>query len=478
LHGSSNERQKIPGFQYGEPLWLPTIEGERMKSNLIARRDFLRLGAVSLAGMALPPLFAQPQKRARFDWKLYQPEEVGMSAAGLAGIRAALQKQITDNNLFGAVVAVARHNKLVCYEAFGVSDVEANTPMQKDSIFRMMSATKPVTAVAILMMIEAGKLNLDDKVSRFIPSFANPKVAVAPQGWQKVYADPSQREQIAAQIKLVPAEREITIKDLLTHTAGFSTLGPSSLLGPVTPPPPPPGETLVARAARLGAMPLDFQPGDHFAYSPLDGFDVLLAIVQITSGRPADQFVQERILHPLDMHDTYYSLPTDKESRVVKVYERKADAWAPVTPYFGFGPAMYISGAGGLFSTARDFMQFQEMRLNQGELNGKRLLKADSIALMRTNQIGELYIHAVPQFPAMTAGQGFGLGVAVTLDTKAADSGRGAGSSGWPGAYGTDSWADPELDLTAAIFMQQPSILITREADLSFSRAIRAAVVS
>src|SRR5579859_1543981 len=414
-----------------------------MNSNLIARRAFLRLGAVSLAGTAFPPLFAKPQKSARFEWKLYQPEEVGMSVAGLAGIRTALQKQITDNNLFGAVIAVARHNKLVCYEAFGVSDVEAKTPMQKDSIFRMMSATKPVTAVAIMMMLEAGKLRLEDKVSRFVPSFANPKVAVAPPGWEKVYADPSQREQIAAQIKLIPAEREVTIKDLLTHTAGFSTMGPSALMGPVTPPPPPPGETLVARATRLAAMPLDFQPGDHFAYSPLDGFDVLLAIVEIASGQPAEQFVQERILNPLDMHDTYYSLPRDKESRVVKVYERKADAWTPVTPYFAFGPAKYISGAGGLFSTTCDFMQFQEMRLNQGELNGRRLLKPESVTLMRTNQIGALYSHAVPQFPAMTAGQGFGLGVAVTLDPKAAESRRGAGSSGWPGAYGTDSWADP-----------------------------------
>ncbi len=467
----------MPRFIQG-PLGLVTIEGEGMKPNLIARRDFLRLGAVSLAGTVFRPLCAQPQKHGHFDWKLYQPEEVGMSGAGLDGVRAALHKQITDNNLFGAVIAVARHNKLVCYEAFGVSDVEAKTPMQKDSIFRMMSATKPVTAAAIMMMIEAGKLKLDDKVSRFIPSFANQKVAVAPQGWEKVYADPSQREQIAAQIKLVSAQREITIKDLLTHTAGFSTQGPSSLLGPVVPPPPPPGETLAARAARLGAVPLDFHPGDHFAYSPLDGFDVLLAIVEITSGRPAEQFVRERILSPLDMYDTYFSLPKDKESRVVKVYDRKADAWAPVTPYFPLGPAPYISGAGGLLSTARDFMQFQEMRLNKGELNGKRLLKPESIVLMSTNQIGELYVHAIPQFPAMTAGQGFGLGVAVTLDPKAAESKRGAGSSGWPGAYGTDSWADPELDLTAAIFMQQPSILTTRAADISFSQAIRASIVA
>ena len=225
-------------------------------------------------------------------------------------------------------------------------------------------------------------------------------------------------------------------------------------------------------------MPLDFQPGARFSYSPVDGFDVLLAIVEIASGKPAERFVRERIIDPLDMHDTYFSVPSDKASRVVKVYERKADAWAPVAPYFADGPAKYISGAGGLYSTTRDFMQFQEMRLNQGELNGKRLLKPESVTLMRTNQSGDLYLHAIPQFPAMTAGQGFGLGVAVTLDTKAADSGRGKGSSGWPGAYGTDRWTDPELDLTAAIFMQQPSILTIRDADLSFSRAIRAAVVS
>lgn len=441
----------------------------------IARREFLRLGAIAAIASAAPSIVAQPRSRAHFDWKLRRPEEVGLSAAGLEVIRAAVQKNIDNNKLLGAVTVVARRNKLVWYEAQGVSDVQTKAPMRKDDIFRMMSGTKPVTAVAVLMMMEAGKLSIDDKVSRYISSFKDPKVAVAPEGWQRAAMDPSKRAEITSQIKLVPADREITIKDLLTHTAGFSTMGPSLLVSQIQHLP---DETVAPFAERAGAMPLDFQPGSRFSYSPGDAFDVLLHIVEITSGQSADEFVRQRIFEPLDMHDTYFNVPPEKASRIVKLYERKNDAWVPATSIFGNGPIKYFSGAGGLLSTAHDFIQFQEMRLNQGELNGKRLLKPETVKLMSTNHVGELYANAIPGMAALTAGQGFGLGVAVTLDPKAAKTGRGQGASGWPGAYGVDSWADPELDLTAAFFVQNPSIPATHVADGDFQQAIRAAIVA
>lgn len=398
-----------------------------------------------------------------------------MSRAGLEGIRAVVQKHIDNHNLPGAVTVVARHNKLVWYEAQGVRNVETMESLHKDDVFRMMSSTKPVTATALLMMMEAGRVSLDDKVSRFIPGFANPRVAIPPQGWQKALVDPAARPGILAQVKLEPAARELTVKDLLTHTNGLGTGGVGTMLGNLSRKP---DDRLGDYVARLGTMPLDFQPGSLFSYSPADAFDVVLRIVEITSGVPADVFMSERIFQPLGMRDTGYNLPAAKLQRIVKLYERKKDVWAPAQSPFGNGPIRYFSGSGGLLSTAHDYMQFEEMLLNMGELNGHRLLKPETVALMATNHVGDLYKNAIPGLPALTAGRGFGLGVAVTLDPEQAKTGRGRGAFGWNGAYGTDSWADPDLDVTAAFFVQNPSIPATYMADADFQKAVRAAIVA
>lgn len=397
-----------------------------------------------------------------------------MSEVGLQGIRAAVQKHIDNHNLPGAVTVVARHNKLVWYEAQGVRDPETMAPLRKDDLFRMMSSTKPVTAVAVLMQLEAGKLALDDKVSRFIPTFANPRVAVPPAGWERAQADPGARAQMLAKVQLVPAERELTVKDLLTHTNGLGTGGPGTMLANI---PWRPDGVLADHATRVGGAPLDFQPGSRFSYSPLDAFDVLLRLVEISSGVPADVFVRERVLQPLDMRDTHFSVPAAKMRRVVKLHERKNGKWVPAPALFGNGPTQYFSGAGGLISCAHDYMQFEEMLLNHGELNGRRLLKPETVTLMASNHVGDLYKNAVPGFPALTAGRGFGLGVAVTVQPEIAKTGRGRGAFGWNGAYGTDSWADPELDIAAAFFVQQPSLPATMVAGGDFQQAIRAAIV-
>jgi CubicO group peptidase (beta-lactamase class C family) len=309
--------------------------------------------------------------------------------------------------------------------------------MRKDDIFRMMSASKPVTALAVLMMMEKGKLSLDDKVSRFIPEFKNPRVAIAPPGAKG-----------ASQIKLVPADREITIKDLLTHTSGLTGGVPGLPDNKVDLKP---DDTLATYIPRVGSSAvLEFQPGTKWGYSPLQGFDVLLRIVEITSGMSADEFMSKRIFKPLDMRDTYFNVPPEKADRIVNIYGKENGNWKVVKHLFGDGPYKYLTGGGGLFSTVHDFMQFEAMLLNRGTLNGRRLLKPETVALMSRNQVGSLFAEWIP---AITSGLGFGLGVGVVQDRNKSF-GRGVGSIAWGGAYGTESWADPEHDVAAAVFFQ------------------------
>lgn len=423
----------------------------------ISRRSFLQLGAVAGMGALMPQVLLADIRTDKFDWKLHSPEEVGMSRAGLDGIRALIQKAIDDKRIPGTVTAIARHDKLVFYEAQGVRDVATGAPMRKDDIFRMMSSTKPVTAVAVLMMMEKGKLSIDDKVSRFIPEFKNPKVAVAPPGAK----DPSQ-------VKIVPADREITIKDLLTHTSGLMSGAAGSLVNKIDVQP---NDTLATYIPRVGPALLDFQPGTKFSYSPLHGFDVLLRIVEITSGMTADEFMSKRLFKPLEMSDTYFNVPPEKTSRVVNIYKKDKDNWKVFKHFFGDGPYKYHSGAGGLFSTVHDFMQYEAMLLNRGTLNGRRLLKPETVALMSRNHVGKLFAEWIPVF---TAGLGFGLGVGVVEEPNRIG-GRGVGSFGWGGAYNTESWADPELDTAIAIFAQVESADFGKN---EFNRAIRQAIVA
>jgi len=434
---------------------------------MLARRDFLRVGAALTVGALTPKVWAAASPEAKFDWTLHAPDEAGMSSAGLEGIRAAIQKNIDDKVIPGAVTAIARHNKLVWWEAQGVRDVETGAPMAKDDIFRMMSGTKPVTAVAVLMMMDEGKLSLDDKVSRFIPTFKDTKVAEAPAGTKD-----------ASQVKLVPANRELTVKDLLTHTNGLSTgslqgPGPGALVNKIEMKP---GETLADYIPRLGSLVLDFQPGTKFAYSPVVGFDILLRIVEIASGMQADEFMRKRIFEPLEMRDTYFNVPPEKKSRVVNAYKRQDGNWKVQKPLLweilGQDPVKYFCGAGGLFSTAHDYMQFEAMLLNHGTLNGQQLLKPDTVALMSRNHVGSLFAEWIPVF---TAGFGFGLGVRV-LEDATKGSGWGVGAFGWGGAYGTESWADPELDVAVVMFIQvEPGPPNVR---VDFGQALRNAIVA
>ncbi len=390
------------------------------------------------------------------------PGDVGMSPGGIQAVRATIQRHIDSGEITGAVAAVMRHQQLVLYEAIGQRDVRAGTAMRTDDLFRMMSSTKPVTAVAVMMLMQDRKLLIDDPVSRFIPSFNNPRVVLAPAG-----------ATAASQVSVVPASREITIKDLLTHTSGLSSYGIDSTPGPgalVNTLVRSPGDTLADYVPRLGTSVLDFEPGSQWAYSPFDAFDVLLHIVEIASGQSGDAFLRERIFEPLGMADTYFSLTPASQARLVPLYAREGDSWVVHKPMLDEDPKGYLSGAGGLFSTARDFLQFQSMLLNQGSFDRQQLLKPETVALMAQSHIGALFADV---YPPLTGGKGFGLGVAVVED-PARGFGRGRGAFGWGGAYGTESWSDPELGIAAVLLIQRPGAGTVVQA---FQQALRDAVV-
>lgn len=428
----------------------------------MSRRSVLSLGAL-LGLAACAPKGLGSAAGARFDWTLSTPEAAGMSQAGVEGIRAALQKQIDDGVINGVVSAVARHNELVWYEAQGFNNPNAKTPMRKDAIFRVMSSTKPVTALAVLALVEQGKLSLDDKVSKYIPSFSDPKVAIAPPGT----TDP-------AKVQLVPAAREIVIRDLLTHTSGITSVGDkmspgiAKLVNTIERRP---EDTLATYIPRLGDAVLEFHPGTRFAYSPLDALDTALYIVQLVSGVPADVFLRERLFRPLGMVDTYFNVPAEKQSRIVDILAGDDGEWKAANHLLGPGPYQLISGGGGLFSTVHDFMNLELMLLNQGLFNGQRILRPETVSLMSQNYVGNLFAEWIPP---MTHGQGFGLAVRI-VESPDSISARSVGSYGWGGAYGTDSWVDPSLDLAAVIFLQMNPAPLGASRD--FENAIRAAVV-
>lgn len=440
------------------------------------RRDFVKLGATAVAVAGTGCATGSGASEDHFTWELQSPERAGISSDGLPGVRAAIQQAIDANVQTGVVTAFARNNKLVWYEAQGVRNVETGEAMRRDDIFRMASSTKLITSAAVMMMSDAGRLNIDDPVSRYIPSFANPRVAMPPEGWLRALTSAEAKAEILPQIRIVPAQREITIKDLLTHTSGLSSAvgfgpGPGLLVNEaaiqeasVTNAP-----TLADRIPKVGNFVLDFEPGSRWGYSALDGMDTLLHVVEIVSGQEAESFLNERIFAPLEMVDSHFNLPEAKRGRLVSLYDRRNDTWQPGFSPFGNGPTTYICGAGGLMSTAHDYLNFEIMLLNGGIFNGRRLLRPETVQRMRTNHVGNLFAEFLP---AISGGRGFGLGGAVVLDPQIVGNGRAVGAYGWPGAHGTDSWIDPENGVAAVYFVQQSG-----DGGRAYGNAIRDALL-
>ena len=393
-----------------------------------------------------------------------KPEEVGMSSERLQRVHEAIQRHIDAADISGAVTLLARKGRVVHFEAHGSSDLDSKKPMTKDAVFQLASMSKPITAVAVLMLLEEGKIRLEDPVSKFIPEFKEMKVAVAKDPKSAPGQNPAEQEFV-----LIPASREITVRDLLTHTSGLGSggIGTRQLAKFA---PRGTNDTLASYIPRVASVPLDFQPGTLWRYSPQLGFETLSRIVEIASGQPYDQYLKQRIFDPLNMKDTGFVLTEDRKSRLVTLYQKgpnglqKASAQTPNISSTSF------SGAGGLMSTAEDYSQFAQMLLNRGQLNGKRLLSPKTIELMSSNHVGELFNGQFTGYPAH--GVGFGLGVSIMLDQIAAGMRVSNGSFGWNGAYGTKLWVDPKENMIEILLIQTNNPAIHRDFENAVMQAI------
>jgi CubicO group peptidase (beta-lactamase class C family) len=367
-----------------------------------------------------------------------------LSPERLARIDTVFQQYVDENRIGGAVGLVLQDGKVVYERAAGWADKEAGTKMMPDTIFRIASQTKAVTSVAILSLMEEGKLNLTDPVSRFIPSFANSKVAVGN----------------GARVDIVPARRPITIRDLLTHTAGISYgtdpivaamyeakgLGPAAGFGWFTADK---DEPICVTMERLGTLPFVAQPGEAWVYGY--NTDILGCIVEKASGTPLDAFIKARITGPLGMKDTQFFLAPAQRARLAAVYTGTPEGTVKRAPdgargqgFYADGPRKSFAGGAGLTSTARDYARFLEMIRRGGAIDGVRILSPRTVALMTTNQVGTLH---------SPNGLGFGLGFETT-DRYGANGMDSAGAYGWSGAYSSTYRVDPESHLVIVFMVQ------------------------
>lgn len=396
-----------------------------------------------------------------------RPEEVGVSAERLKRVGELVLRHIAAGSFSGAVTLVARNGRIVHHEAYGLMDLEAKKPMPRDGIFRIMSMTKPVIGVATLMMMEEGKVRLQDPVSKFIPEWRNMTVgvALAPQaGGRGAGAAPGGRAGGPAQeprYYTVPVEREITVRDLLTHTSGVvsGTVGRAAAQAVAATS----NETLADYVPRLGKVPTEFQPGTRWAYSATAAWDTLSRIIEVTSGMPIDRLLKQRLFDPLEMKDTTYVEPVGN-ARLVTLYSRAADGLRPAqNPAFMNG--VYFSGGGGLLSTAADYAQFALMLVNGGELNGVRYISPRAADLMAS-------VFVPDTMPGRTRGEAFGLSVRVVNDPAARNSFLSEGSFGWSGAFGTHFWVDRKEKLIAIALTQTSNQEFLRDFENMVMQAV------
>jgi CubicO group peptidase (beta-lactamase class C family) len=374
-----------------------------------------------------------------FTLTLAKPESVGFSSERLAKLRPAIQAQIDNGKYAGAVTMVARHGKIVNFDALGYRDLATKTPMRKDTIFRAASMTKPILGAAMMILYEDGKWQMDDPVSKFIPAFAH----------MKVMTDKG----------VVDAARSPTMRELLTNTSGIAG-------GMRNPPVTKMYEamdrnnlTLAEMVDKLVQIPLSFQPGTDFEYGISQ--DVVAQIAERISGLPFDEFLRQRVFIPLGMKDTDFYVPAEKHTRLASSYQYDSSGTLiPAQP--GTSGAMrngdkpkYLSGAGGLYSTPEDYMRFAQMLMNGGVLDGVRLLSPATIKLMTC----DLLPAGVPQnFLTKLTGLGYGVEVGVVLDPGRASSIGGPVSEGtyyWSGYFGSWWYNDPKADVTIIGFAQQ-----------------------
>jgi len=369
------------------------------------------------------------------------PESVKISADRLGRIDNIIKQAVDTGWIAGAVGLIARDGRIIYNRSFGFSDPENKTPMQTDAIFRIASQTKAIVSIGLMMLFEEGKFLLDDPVSKYIPEFANPQVL------DKFNAKDST-------FTTVPAKREIRIRDLLTHTSGIDYAGIGS----------PEMKAIYTKAGitagfgsdkrtigddikLLGKQPLVHQPGEKWTYGL--NVDVIGYLIEVLSGERLDQYLENRILKPLGMNDTYFYLPAEKQARLVKVNTENADHHVVSMPQemvnYPLLKGTYFAGGAGLSSTTKDYAIFLQMLLNKGKYNGTRFLSRRTVELITSNQIGDLSLGA----------DKFGLGFQITTKAGQAILGVSEGSFSWGGYFGTVYWADPRERLVCLLFMQQ-----------------------
>jgi CubicO group peptidase (beta-lactamase class C family) len=399
------------------------------------RRSFLSAliwctwASLALAQGVTPPAFpAAP------------PDSAGMAGARVERMKTVMQEYVDRQQIAGVVTILLRGGKVVSFEPVGWMDVEKKVPMRKDTIFRMASMSKAVTSVAAMVLIEQGTMRLADPVSKFLPAFKQTTVAV-----------PGTRDRVG----IVPAKREITIRDLLTQTAGISYgSGPAAEQWKAA------GiqgwyladrkEPIAPLMERLAALPFDAQPGEAYVYGYAT--DILGAVIEKASGVPLDEFFRTRVFAPLKMTDTCFFLPPEKRDRLATVYSagpkgtivRSAEHGTGQGDYVD-GPRTCFGGGAGLLSTATDYARLLQMLLNGGVLDGARVLGQKSVELMTSNHVKRLY---------GDDGLGFGLGFEVTEQVGPAGRYDTVGSYGWGSAYYSKYWVDPREGLVAVFLTQ------------------------
>ena len=405
-----------------------------------------------------PPAFLVPGAAAlASEVPTAKPESVGLSPERLARIKPHFQKYVDAKEISGIYVMVARNGKLVYQTSAGYADIETKRPYAPDTIVRLASMTKPIAATALMILYEEGRFRLSEPVSQYIPELKGMKV------FKEAGAD--------GRMVLVDAKHEFTIEELLNFSAGLSgyfapdpvikAYADANLTDRTT--------TLADMVKKLGRLPLAHQPGEGWLYGLAN--DVQLRLVEVLTGMPADRFLQDRLFAPLGMVDTFFNVPADKQNRVATIY--RIDPATGLTAGAGTplgdakGPTKYFSGAGGLYSTAQDYLRFALMLANGGEFDGKRILSRKTIELMTTN-------HAPPGHPIIgdansatseaTRGYGFGFGVR-TSQTKSAVAGS-VGEFFWSGAFSTTFWVDPKEKLVGLEVTQRTPTTLPLGPDL------------
>jgi CubicO group peptidase (beta-lactamase class C family) len=397
---------------------------------------------VALAAQA-GPVAAKPPHVPQSGLPTAKPQDVGLSATKLAEIEPTVKKFVAGGKVAGVVTIVARKGKVVHFSAVGKRDIAGEKPMTRDTIFRFYSMSKPITSVALMMLVEEGRLNLDDPVSKHLPEFKGGQVFVKAGKEGPL---------------LEPQKREFTIRDLLRHTAGltYGIMGNTEVdtlyrkAGVLSP-----KDDTKTLVGKLGKLPLAYQPGTRWMYSV--GVDVQGRLIEVKSGKSLGEFFRERIFEPLGMRDTAFYVPKVKLARFATNYGPAGEGKLkvvddPKTSAFARKPT-FESGGGGLVSTGPDYIRFCQMLLNGGELDGRRLLKAETVKQMTKNQLPK-EAYPISFGVIKRPGIGFGLGFSVVVEKSLLFPSAHVGEYGWGGAASTHFWISPKDDLAVVVLTQ------------------------